>query len=83
MINKFMTVYAGHIDVPDHGQNATPANDRRYSNDELASVFDSYTWPETLATMQSIAPECEPQRVAGGCWVCLGAWKAGSWHRPA
>ena len=40
MINKFMTVYAGHIDIPDHGQNATPANDRRYSNDELASVFN-------------------------------------------
>src|SRR5439155_1681192 len=40
MINKFMTVYAGHIDIPDHGQNATPANDRRYNNDELASVFD-------------------------------------------
>src|SRR5438067_1861749 len=40
MINKFMTVYAGHIDLPDHGQNATPANDRRYSNDRLASVFD-------------------------------------------
>src|ERR1700730_16549517 len=40
MINKFMTVYAGHIDIPDHGQNATPANDRRYSNHELASVFD-------------------------------------------
>src|SRR6266481_7969749 len=40
MINRFMTVYAGHIDIPDHGQNATPANDRRYSNGELASVFD-------------------------------------------
>src|SRR5438034_5270598 len=40
MINKFMTVYAGHIDIPDHGQNATPANDRRYNNDQLASVFD-------------------------------------------
>ena len=40
MINKFMTVYAGHIDIPDHGQNSTPANDRRYTNDELASVFD-------------------------------------------
>jgi len=40
MINKFMTVYAGHIDIPDHGQHATPANDRRYSNDQLASVFD-------------------------------------------
>src|SRR5437773_689626 len=39
MINKFMTVYAGHIDIPDHGQNATPANDRRYNNDQLASVF--------------------------------------------
>jgi alkanesulfonate monooxygenase SsuD/methylene tetrahydromethanopterin reductase-like flavin-dependent oxidoreductase (luciferase family) len=35
-----MTVYAGHIDIPDHGQDATPANDRRYSNDQLASVFD-------------------------------------------
>ena len=40
MINKFMTVYAGHIDIPDHGQDATPANDRRYSNNQLASVFD-------------------------------------------
>jgi hypothetical protein len=35
------------------------------------------------APARSIAPGCEPQRVAGGCWVCLGAWKAGSWHRPA
>jgi alkanesulfonate monooxygenase SsuD/methylene tetrahydromethanopterin reductase-like flavin-dependent oxidoreductase (luciferase family) len=40
MITKFMTVYAGHIDIPDHGQDATPANERRYSNDQLASVFD-------------------------------------------
>src|SRR5712675_246367 len=40
MINKFMTVYAGHIDLPDHGQDATPANDRHYNNDQLASVFD-------------------------------------------
>ena len=39
MINKFMTVYAGHIDIPDHGQDATPANDRRYSNNQLASVL--------------------------------------------
>ena len=27
-------------DIPDQGQNATPANDRRYTNNELASVFD-------------------------------------------
>ena len=40
MINKFATVYAGHIDFPDHGQNATPANERRFNNDQLAGVYD-------------------------------------------
>ena len=40
MITKFATVYAGHIDFPDHGQNATPANERRFTDDELAGVFD-------------------------------------------
>src|SRR5262245_58355441 len=40
MIRKFVTVYPGHIDLPDMGQEATPANARRYSNDELASVFE-------------------------------------------
>jgi alkanesulfonate monooxygenase SsuD/methylene tetrahydromethanopterin reductase-like flavin-dependent oxidoreductase (luciferase family) len=40
MITKFGTVYPGHIDFPDMGQNATPANDRRYSNAQLASVFE-------------------------------------------
>ena len=68
MINKFMTVYAGHIDIPDHGQNATPANHRRYSNDELASVFDKTEaiaevmdelgttlcgWPSTIFSMKA------------------------------
>ncbi len=40
MIRNFVTVYPGHIDVPDFGQNATPANERRYSNEVLASVFE-------------------------------------------
>ncbi len=40
MINKFTTVYAGHIDLPDMGQHATPANERRFGNDELVSVFE-------------------------------------------
>jgi len=40
MITKFATVYAGHVDLPDMGQAATPANERRYSNDHLASVFE-------------------------------------------
>ncbi len=39
MITKFTTVYAGHVDLPDRGQNATPANERRFSNEHLASVF--------------------------------------------
>ena len=40
MITKFTTVYAGHIDLPDRGQDTTPANERRYSNEHLASVFE-------------------------------------------
>jgi len=40
MISKFATVYAGHVDLPDMGQMATPANERRYSNEHLATVFE-------------------------------------------
>ena len=40
MITKFATVYAGHVDLPDMGQDATPANERRFSNEHLATVFD-------------------------------------------
>src|SRR5262249_33988425 len=40
MITRFTTVYAGHVDLPDRGQDATPANERRYSNEHLASVFE-------------------------------------------
>ncbi|MGE3539311.1 MAG: LLM class flavin-dependent oxidoreductase [Candidatus Tectimicrobiota bacterium] len=39
MIQRFSTLYAGHVDLPDMGQNATPANERRYANEHLASVF--------------------------------------------
>jgi alkanesulfonate monooxygenase SsuD/methylene tetrahydromethanopterin reductase-like flavin-dependent oxidoreductase (luciferase family) len=40
MIRKFVTVYPGHIDLPDRGQHATPANERRFSNEELVGVFE-------------------------------------------
>ncbi len=40
MITKFTTVYAGHVDFPDHGQTKTPANERRFTNDQLAGVFE-------------------------------------------
>jgi len=39
-ITKFSTVYAGHIDLGDMGQDATPGNERRYGNERLASVFE-------------------------------------------
>ena len=39
MIKRFGSLFAGHIDLGDMGQDATPANERRYSNDELAGVF--------------------------------------------
>jgi alkanesulfonate monooxygenase SsuD/methylene tetrahydromethanopterin reductase-like flavin-dependent oxidoreductase (luciferase family) len=40
MISRFATVFAGHVDLPDMGQAATPANERRYANDHLATVFE-------------------------------------------
>jgi alkanesulfonate monooxygenase SsuD/methylene tetrahydromethanopterin reductase-like flavin-dependent oxidoreductase (luciferase family) len=40
MKQKFVTVYPGHIDLPDMGQDATPANDRRYPNEALVTVFE-------------------------------------------
>ena len=40
MIKHFSNVYAGHVDLGDMGQDSTPANERRYSNAQLASVFD-------------------------------------------
>jgi alkanesulfonate monooxygenase SsuD/methylene tetrahydromethanopterin reductase-like flavin-dependent oxidoreductase (luciferase family) len=40
MITKFVTVYPGHIDLPDIGQDATPANERRFSNEQLVGVFE-------------------------------------------
>ncbi len=40
MITKFSSLYAGHVDLGDMGQDATPTNERRYSNEHLASVFE-------------------------------------------
>lgn len=40
MISKFVTVYPGHIDMPDLGQQATPVDERSFTNDQLATVFE-------------------------------------------
>jgi alkanesulfonate monooxygenase SsuD/methylene tetrahydromethanopterin reductase-like flavin-dependent oxidoreductase (luciferase family) len=39
MIRKFATVFAGHVDLPERGQDTTPLNERRFSNEHLASIF--------------------------------------------
>ena len=39
MISKFSSLYAGHVDLGDMGQDATPANERRYPNEHLMTVF--------------------------------------------
>jgi alkanesulfonate monooxygenase SsuD/methylene tetrahydromethanopterin reductase-like flavin-dependent oxidoreductase (luciferase family) len=39
MIRKFATVFAGHVDLPERGQNTTPLNERRFSNEHLATIF--------------------------------------------
>lgn len=39
MISKFSTLFAGHVDLGDRGQQATPVNERRYDNDHLATIF--------------------------------------------
>lgn len=47
MITKFTTVYPGHIDMPDRGQDATPANERHYGREDLIGVFGKL---EAIAT---------------------------------
>lgn len=42
-ITKFDSLYAGHIDMDNIGYTGTPVNDRRFSNDELCTVFDKMT----------------------------------------
>ncbi len=39
MIKKFGSLFAGHVDMDSIGLEGTPANDRRYSNEYLATVF--------------------------------------------
>ena len=39
MIKKYSSLFAGHIDLGDMGQDATPVNERRYSDTQLAGIF--------------------------------------------
>ena len=39
MIKRFSSLFAGHIDLGDMGQDATPVNERHYDDEGLASIF--------------------------------------------
>ena len=40
MITQFGSLFAGHVDLDDMGFDATPVNERRLSDEKLATVFD-------------------------------------------
>jgi alkanesulfonate monooxygenase SsuD/methylene tetrahydromethanopterin reductase-like flavin-dependent oxidoreductase (luciferase family) len=43
MITRFGSLFAGHVDLDDHGLAATPVNDRWLPNERLVTVFDKAT----------------------------------------
>ena len=48
MITRFGSLYAGHVDLDDHGFDATPVNERWMSNERLLTAFDKATRIPTL-----------------------------------
>ena len=50
MITRFNSLFAGHVALEDIGQNGIPANERRYENDHLMTVF-----PKTEAIAKCMA----------------------------
>ena len=43
MITNFGALYAGHVDLGDIGLEATALNDRNFSDEHLATIFDRTT----------------------------------------
>jgi alkanesulfonate monooxygenase SsuD/methylene tetrahydromethanopterin reductase-like flavin-dependent oxidoreductase (luciferase family) len=43
MITRFGSLFAGHVDLDDHGLDATPVNDRWLPDERLVTVFDKAT----------------------------------------
>ena len=39
MITRFGSLFAGHVDLDDHGLDATPVNDRWLPDERLVTVF--------------------------------------------
>jgi alkanesulfonate monooxygenase SsuD/methylene tetrahydromethanopterin reductase-like flavin-dependent oxidoreductase (luciferase family) len=56
MITKFSVLYVGQIELDNVGLNGTPANDRRYSNEQLAEAF--YTARDMAQLMDELGYYC-------------------------
>src|SRR5216684_3329495 len=48
MITRFGSLFAGHVDLDDHGLDATPVNERWLPDEQLVTVFDKATSIATL-----------------------------------
>jgi hypothetical protein len=62
MIERFGTLYAGHVDFEDLGYDATPVNQRFLANDRLVTAFDKAANPG-LEEINVNLPVGTPQRV--------------------
>ena len=56
MITKFSVLYVGQIELDNVGLEGTPANDRRYSNEQLAEAF--YTARDVAQLMDELGFYC-------------------------
>ena len=56
MIRKFSVLYVGQIELDNVGLNGTPANDRRYTNEQLAEAF--WTAKDVAQTMDDLGYYC-------------------------
>ena len=56
MITKFSVLYVGQIELDNVGLDGTPANERRYSNEQLAEAF--YTARDVAQLMDELGFYC-------------------------
>jgi alkanesulfonate monooxygenase SsuD/methylene tetrahydromethanopterin reductase-like flavin-dependent oxidoreductase (luciferase family) len=56
MITKFSAIYVGQIELDNVGRDGTPADERRYSNEQLAQAF--WTAKDIAQTMDELGYYC-------------------------
>src|ERR1700730_15777891 len=82
MIKRFHALYVGQIELENIGLDGTPANDRRYSSERLAEVFDTskrvaqamdelgyYCFWAAEHHFQHEGYECIPNLIQWGLWL--------------